>query len=337
MSGIIVQQLCKSYVHKKRKLFRSFTEEKIALTHVDMAIPKGQVTGLLGLNGAGKTTAIKILCTLLLPTAGNIQVDGLDIVRDALQVRRRVNMIAGGERMLYWRLTGRENLWYFAQLYNVERQQVKDRIKYLIHLVGLDEAADIPVERYSKGMKQRLQIARGLINDPSYLLLDEPTLGLDIPIARELRLIIHRLAEEGKGILLTSHYLPEIEALCSNIYLLHKGRLIASGSPADLKALTQTDRLLKVLLPDITVEMRATLLSLGRQSGAKMNEKHDPEGYMIEIRHRDDITGQVIDTIISNGGSILKLETTDANLEDAILKLTDSTNQQTEENIYVIE
>jgi ABC-type transport system involved in cytochrome c biogenesis ATPase subunit len=168
--GIIAEAVTKVYSNRKRQgWFRSVREEKVAVKDVSFRLPPGQVTGLLGLNGAGKTTTIKMLSTLLLPTAGRITVDGLDMQQHTTAIRKRVNMIAGGERMVYWRLTGRENLWYFAQLYDVEPRGLKERIDYLLQLVGLEDAADTVVERYSKGMKQRLQIARGLINDPTYL------------------------------------------------------------------------------------------------------------------------------------------------------------------------
>ncbi|GCE23733.1 ABC transporter ATP-binding protein [Dictyobacter kobayashii] len=181
--GIVATQLTKIYrSRKKQQWWRSVAEEKVAVRDLNFQIPAGQVTGLLGLNGAGKTTTIKMLSTLLAPTAGKIEIDGLDIDQHLTTVRRRVNMIAGGERMVYWRLTGRENLWYFAQLYDVEPRGLKQSIDELLQMVGLTDAADTVVERYSKGMKQRLQIARGLINDPSYLFLDEPTIGLDAPL-----------------------------------------------------------------------------------------------------------------------------------------------------------
>ncbi len=192
--------------------------------------------GLLGVNGAGKTTTIKMLSTLLLPTTGRILLDGLDVVRDVARVRPRVNMIAGGERMLYYRLTGRENLLYFAALYGLSGRQARARVGEVLELVGLAEKADIRVEQYSKGMKQRLSIARGLVNDPDYLFLDEPTLGLDVKIARDLRTFVKEtlVAERGKTVILTSHYMDEIEEICPRLGILSAGRLIFLGTPEDL-------------------------------------------------------------------------------------------------------
>lgn len=124
---------------------------------------------------------------MLAPTSGTLSIDGIDALQQPEVIKRRINMIAGGERMLYWRLSARENLMYFGRLYGLRGSALKNQCDELIKKVGLAESADRPVERYSKGMKQRLQIARGLINDPDYLFLDEPTLGLDAPVARQLR------------------------------------------------------------------------------------------------------------------------------------------------------
>ncbi|QQE77108.1 ABC transporter ATP-binding protein [Alicyclobacillus sp. SO9] len=230
---IEVNSVTKIYeVKMKAGWLRKRKEQKIAVDNLSMQLRPGEIVGLLGLNGAGKTTTIKMLSTLLAPTSGIITIDGLDSERHRRAIQARVNMIAGGERMLYWRLTGRENLEYFGRLYGLSEAEIAKRIEELLTEVDLLESADIPVEKYSKGMKQRLQIARGLINNPSYLFLDEPTLGLDAPIARQLRKMVKRLAtEHGKGILLTSHYLQEVEELCNRVYVINHGQVILSGTP----------------------------------------------------------------------------------------------------------
>jgi ABC-2 type transport system ATP-binding protein len=215
--------------------FKSEKKQKVAVKNLNIEIHPGEIIGLLGLNGAGKTTTIKMISTLLEPSSGYITIDGLDVVKDRKKILERINMIAGGERMLYWRLTGRENLQYFGRLYGLAEEEIYTRVEILLKEMGLKEAADTPVEKYSKGMKQRLQIARGLINDPDYLLMDEPTLGLDAPIARQLRKTVKRLAvESGKGILLTSHYLQEVEELCDRVYVIDKGELIMCASPLEV-------------------------------------------------------------------------------------------------------
>ncbi|MBM6826494.1 ABC transporter ATP-binding protein [Mordavella massiliensis] len=235
---IQAEHLSKTYVLKEKShLFGKRKVRQIsAVRDISLEIPKGKITGVLGINGAGKTTTIRMLASLITPTSGSLTMDGVDAVKNHLWVKERINMISGGERNLYWRLTAQENLRYFGSLYGIGKKELEERIGELLKTVGLEEAKDIPVERYSKGMKQRLQIARGLINEPEYLFLDEPTLGLDILIAKEIRELIHSLAKErGKGILLTTHYISEAEELCDYIYVLDQGQIIARGTKEELK------------------------------------------------------------------------------------------------------
>ena len=207
-----------------------------ALQGVDLDVQRGELYGLLGPNGAGKTTLVKILSTLLLPTEGDASVAGLDVREDADAIRRKVGVVLGGDRALYWRLTARENLWYFSQLYDTPREVAKRRIGEVLAQVDLLERADDRVENYSKGMKQRLHIARGLLTDPEILLLDEPTIGLDPHAARSLRALVRKLVDEmGRTVVLTTHYLYEADELSDRIGVLHRGRLIATGTPGELK------------------------------------------------------------------------------------------------------
>ena len=237
---IQARNLVKDYIlYEKKRLFQRKTKRTVhAVRNITLEIPKGKIIGVLGINGAGKTTAIRMLASLITPTSGVLTMDGVDAVTNHLWVKERINVISGGERNLYWRLTARENLRYFGSLYGLSGKELNERISHLIGIVGLENAQDIPVERYSKGMKQRLQIARGLINGPQYIFLDEPTLGLDIMIAKEIRELISKLAKErGKGVLLTTHYISEAEELCDYIYVLDKGEVIAQGTKEELKEL----------------------------------------------------------------------------------------------------
>ncbi len=233
---IEIKNLQKVYDVKRRQSFFHMTREKVvAVKDISMRIDKGQIVGLLGINGAGKTTTIKMLTTLIEPTNGTYSFDGIDAIANPDLVKRQINMIAGGERMIYWRLTAYENLWYYGQLYGIDNTLLKKRIEKLLQIVGLEDKADLPVETYSKGMKQRLQIARGLINDPKYIFLDEPTIGLDAVVTQDLHKEIRSLAkDQGKGILLTSHYLSEVEELCDYIYLVNKGELVIEGTKKEL-------------------------------------------------------------------------------------------------------
>jgi ABC-2 type transport system ATP-binding protein len=206
-----------------------------ALNGVSFEVKKGEIFGLLGPNGAGKTTTIKILTTLLAPTSGESKVLGYNTFGEESYIRKKINFIFGGEMGVYRRLSARDNLLYFSNLYKIDRVTRDKRINEYLELVGLTEKADLKVETYSKGMIQRLQIARGLINDPEILFLDEPTIGLDPVGARDLRKIIKNLSSLGKTILLTTHYMYEADELCDRIAIINNGRIIALDTPTNLK------------------------------------------------------------------------------------------------------
>lgn len=236
MGMIEANNLKKVYETKTSKgIFKNEKVKLEAVKDVSIRIKEGEIVGLLGINGAGKTTTIKMLTTLLSPTSGEYFLDNIDAVKNPRAIKYKINMIAGGERMIYWRLTAYENLWYYGQLYGIPNDILEKRIEELLKLVGLYENKDKKVEEFSKGMKQRLQIARGLINDPSYIFMDEPTLGLDAVVSKELRTHVKSLAKEkGKGILLTSHYMEEVEELADYIYVLDKGMIIRQGTSKEL-------------------------------------------------------------------------------------------------------
>jgi ABC-2 type transport system ATP-binding protein len=206
-----------------------------AVDGVDLDVRRGEIFGLLGPNGAGKTTTMKMLATLLEPTAGSARVLGLDVVRDAREVRRRMGAVLSGERSLYWKLTGRENLEYFAALYHVPARATRARIDHSLAAVQLVDRADDYVERYSTGMRQRLVLARALLPDPELLLLDEPTVGLDPQAARDLRGRVAGLKADGRTAVLTTHYMEEADQLCDRVAIIDHGRIVALDTPAALK------------------------------------------------------------------------------------------------------
>ena len=233
MNAIQVENLKRVY-QAQTGIIRRKTKEVVAVDGIDFAVPRGELFGLLGPNGAGKTTMVKMLTTLLTPTAGSARVLDLDVVDEAGKIRPRIGFIFGGERGLYWRLSGYDNLVYFANLYHVAPDVQKKRIPQLLELVGLKGRGDEKVQGYSRGMKQRLHVARALIHDPELLFLDEPTMGLDPVGARELRQVIRDLQARNKTILLTTHYMFEADALCQRIAVIHKGKLVALDTPEGL-------------------------------------------------------------------------------------------------------
>jgi ABC-2 type transport system ATP-binding protein len=229
--------------HELRRTYRTSTGtfrrkslDVEAVRGVTFAVESGELFGLLGPNGAGKTTTIKMLITLLIPTSGTARVLGHDVVKDAREVRRRIGYVFGGDRGLYDRLSGLDNLRYFAELYAVPPREMRRRIGELLDLVGLAGRENERVEGYSRGMRQRLHIARGLLHDPPVVFLDEPTIGVDPVGARELRATIAQLVEAGKTVLLTTHYMFEADQLCDRIAVISQGEIVAEGTPADLKA-----------------------------------------------------------------------------------------------------
>jgi ABC-2 type transport system ATP-binding protein len=236
MSAIQARDLVRTY-KTSTGIFRKRAVDVQAVRGVSFEVADGELFGLLGPNGAGKTTTIKMLITLLIPTSGSAAVLGYDVVKDAREVRKRIGYVFGGDRGLYERLSALDNLRYFAELYAVPPAEQKRRIAELLDLVGLAGREKERVEGYSRGMRQRLHIARGLLHDPPVVFLDEPTNGVDPVGARELRRTIAGLTQAGKTVLLTTHYMFEADDLCERMAVINKGQIVAEGTPSDLKAL----------------------------------------------------------------------------------------------------
>ena len=234
MNAIEIDHLRRIY-RAQIGVFNRSIKEVFAVDDISFEVQQGELFGLLGPNGAGKTTTIKMLTTLLIPSLGSARVGGFDVVKQANEVRKRIGFIFGGERGLYWRLSGDDNLRYFASLYGVDPDVSKKRIPYLMEMVGLKGRGNERVGGYSRGMKQRLHVARTLLHDPEILFLDEPTIGLDPVGAREFRNVILDLQAQKKTILLTTHYMFEADALSDRIAIINKGCVVALDTPSGLK------------------------------------------------------------------------------------------------------
>jgi ABC-2 type transport system ATP-binding protein len=222
-------------VQEVRRVFTPRRRDPVtALDGVSLSIPTGEVHGLLGPNGAGKTTLVKILSTVLLPTEGRAFVCGYDVVEETKAVRPLIGIVFGGERGLYTRLTARQNLEYWGALYRLSGPEITLRSDALLERVGLTDRAGQRVEEFSRGMKQRLHLARGLIGDAKVLFLDEPTTGMDPLAAREFRTLIGELKGEGRTILLTTHDMVEAETVCDRVTLIDRGRVLATETPRTL-------------------------------------------------------------------------------------------------------
>ncbi|MCC6027299.1 MAG: ABC transporter ATP-binding protein [Archaeoglobus sp.] len=245
-------------------IYKSLKSEKIALKGINLKIPKGKIFGLLGPNGAGKTTLISIMATILKQTRGRVEVLGLDSIRDAKEIRKRIN-IASGNPNLIWSLTVYENLRYYAMLYGVRDRRV---VENLIDEFELREFRDVEFNRLSTGSKQKLLLARAFVNDPELVFLDEPTKGLDPPVAKRLREKIADMQRDlGISVVLTTHYMSEAEMLCERIAFINRGEIVANGSKEELK------RMLK-MKDKITIEIDAEIsMQLPSLEGVYMVER----------------------------------------------------------------
>ena len=318
MLAIEVEELRKSYPKKIPLPFRK-VEWVEAVKGISFRVKRGELFGLLGPNGAGKTTTIKMLTTLLEPSGGTARVLGLDVRREAREIRRRINLVAEGERTLYWRLSAYENLKYFARIYYVPKNEERERIERLLKLVGLWERRNDLVMNFSRGMKQRLAIAKALINDPEVLFLDEPTLGLDVQSAIFVREFIRRLVdEEGKTVLLTTHYMAEAERLCDRIAIIDGGKIIALDTPEGLKKLVREEE---------TVEIRAKDVEPEKISSPPFKMavvERNPETGVVRLRAQvdEEELPRLVEWLVRKGVKVLSVERKEPTLEDVFIKLT---------------
>jgi len=218
------------------KVFRGRRWTVEALRGVDFTAPRGSITALVGPNGAGKTTLLKVISTLILPTSGEAYVDGMDVVSRAKDVRRVIGLVTVSDRLLYYRLSGVDNLTFYGILYGMPTSYARARARDLLELVGLGEWGEEPVMHYSTGMMRRLAIARALMHDPDVILLDEPTLGIDAASSRRIHRLLGELSS-GRTIVLTSHLMKEVEELAGSIYVMRAGRIVARGTAEEIKAM----------------------------------------------------------------------------------------------------
>jgi len=305
------------------RVFPSPKGEFRALDDVSISVPNGIIYGLLGPNGAGKTTLIRILATLLLPTSGDAYVGGYHVVREASKVREIINLVSGGERPGYGILTVRENLMYYSQVYGLSWSEAKKKIEDLDNLLDLGDFLDKRLNRISTGMMQKYALARGLINDPEILFLDEPTLGLDVNNARVIRRIIKSLVEKGdiKTILLTSHYMAEVEELCDYISIIDRGRIIAHGTPDELRKMVE-----KEIIYDVDIRLRDVdrinfLKRLDSVIGHTVKTKQLTGEARVRIILSSEDIGRIIRRFEDEGVHVLRVTRSEASLEDVFLKL----------------
>ena len=305
-------------IYRSRSLMRRI-RETVALEGLTLNVPQGTIFGLLGPNGAGKTTTVRMLATLLTPTSGSASVLGFDVVKQAQEVRKRIGLVLGGDRGLYGRLTGRENLRYFGALNHMNPRQAALRINDLLNLTGLSDRADSMAEEYSRGMKQRLHIARGLLTDPDVLFLDEPTIGLDPIGAQEIRRLLPELVKKGKTILLTTHYMFEADALCDSIAIIDLGRLLVSGTPTEVKRTFSNIRITEVTLREPRADLLEELERLPQVQRVTSGTEDAFQKLTIHTRPDTDFREWVIRTV--GEANIENLVVRDPTLEEAYVSI----------------
>ncbi len=300
-------------------VFRRRPLEVEAVRGISFHVERGELFGLLGPNGAGKTTTIKMLITLLLPTSGSARVLGLDVVDDARELRKRIGYVFGGDRGLYERLSALDNLRYFAELYAVSGREQKRRIAEVLDLVGLSGREKERVEGYSRGMRQRLHIARGLLHDPEVVFFDEPTIGVDPVGARELRSTISELVHAGKTVLLTTHYMFEADTLCDRVAVIANGRIVGEGTPRELKRVVADRTVVEVEVFGVEDETVRKLRALPGVTSISVEDRDHAQVLTIQSPRGLELT-QELPTHL-NGARIGRIASREPTLEDAYVAL----------------
>lgn len=220
---------------KVKSLTKTFKKVS-AVDNISFEVNHGEIVGLLGENGAGKTTTLRMLATMLKPTSGTALINDYDITKSPEMVRGEIGILFGGEVGLYDRLTGRENIRYFAELNGMSKKETEKSIEYLAKNLNMEEYLDRRVSEFSRGMKQKISIARSIVHNPSVVLFDEPTSGLDVTATSLVQDFIKKCKLDNKAVIFSSHSMSEVEKLCDRIIIIHKGKIIETGTIENLKS-----------------------------------------------------------------------------------------------------
>jgi ABC-2 type transport system ATP-binding protein len=330
--AIVTRDVTKTYTSKIRNPERrtSFFQRKRTVTavdHLNLKIRKGELFGLLGRNGAGKTTLVKVLCTLLPPDEGTASVNGFDVVKQQMQVKRSIGTIFSvGERGFFWRLTGYGNLEFYASIYNVPRHGRRERIMDVLDLLGMKDNAFQVFQKYSGGMKRKLALARALLPDPPILLLDEPTTGLDVVSSRSIRDFIRNdlSKKAGKTVLYTTHYIEEAAQICDKIAILQKGRLIALNTPEALKNMAKKGEVLDVIVKNMSQAQVNTLKGVDGVASLAADVQDAVLGQThLRLRLENvDVLPRIFDFFFKEKIKIVNFKQEEPTLEDAFIELT---------------
>jgi ABC-2 type transport system ATP-binding protein len=305
------------------RIFKAKDQTVKALNNVSVSIEEGEIFGLLGPNGAGKTTFIKILTTLLLPTSGEAYVGGFNVVKEANKVRKIISLVSGGETPGYGILSTSENLWFFSQLYGLSSSAAKEEIKRLMTDLDFDEYAKTRMSRLSTGYKQRLNLARGLLNNPKVLFLDEPTLGLDVLTSKKMRgYIVDWAKKERKGtVLLTTHYMAEADEMCDRVAIIDRGRILVCDSPLTLKENLKENVIMRVEVSSVQADF-SFMEKMAGVIGFSQTRSIQTDTTTLKVMVRDEpIFSKVLAKLEGQKLKILAINKAEPSLEDVYISL----------------
>jgi ABC-2 type transport system ATP-binding protein len=303
-------------------------KEITALQEVNIQVRKGELFGLLGPNGAGKTTLIKILCTLVLPTSGKAFVGGLDVTKEGRSIRRIIGYVISDERSFYWRLTGRQNLKFFAKLNNIPNNEADTRIDRVLEFLELTDNAERMFKDYSTGMRQKLAIARGLLTNPEIIFMDEPTRSLDPITVQNLRTLVKEkiVGEEKKTVVFATHNLQEAQDICDRVGIIHKGQLRAVGSVEEIRRKLGTDKKYVMKVKALEYESLKKIFSVSSVRKTRLMENGSHPDYVqieVETADGDGSIPSLIKQIVDAGVKVYSLYEEETSLEELFSKVID--------------
>jgi ABC-2 type transport system ATP-binding protein len=325
LNAVEVQSLSKIFETKEGPLLRKVPKKVVAVDGISFSVPKGEIFGLLGPNGAGKTTTIKMLCTLITPTSGDAFINGNSLASDQQKVRESLGVMLTGERTLYWKLTGRENLEYFAALYHLDPLDARKRIDELLDLVGLKQHEHMLVENYSTGMRVRLSFAKAILNDAPVLLFDEPTASLDPQSSRLIRDTIRSLKKEGHAIILTTHNMEEADLLSDRVAIIDRGSIVALGSPSELKDKVKSSDVIEIEarnLSDRIVNALETFSEVSKIALATDPQSSEKGSLRIHAEKGKEVLPKVLEFLVRKQVSVTKVSFIEPTLEDVFISET---------------
>lgn len=305
-----------------RDLYKVYNPDKaakrvVAVDHVSFSAEAGEIVGILGPNGSGKTSTIKSIASVIDFEGGSISLNGYDVRKQRRQVVARIGAVLEGARNIYWTLTPVENMVYFAALKGLSAKSVRPRIDQYLHLLDLEAEARKPVRTFSKGMQQKVAIACALIGDPAVVLLDEPTLGLDVETARTMQAFVREISHTGKLVIITSHDMRFIEKTCDRVLVVKKGRIIAQDSIQGLNAFFRKKVYRLVLNPPLSAGLLAALESVGQCR----REELDGQQLLYYVLENERELYAIFDLLKQHDAALVSLDIQQDDFEDIFLSI----------------